>query len=68
MNAPKPLPPCPVCGVPASETVLGSPGYYMNASIQCWSQDVSGPHVIRVQAKTLRAAREMWRRLAGGRK
>ena len=66
MTAPKPLPRCPVCGVPASETVLGSPGYYMNASIQCWSQDVSGPHVIRVQAKTLRAAREMWHRLAGG--
>lgn len=68
MSAPKPLPRCPVCGVEPAESVLGSPGYYMNASIQCWSQDVSGPHVIRVQAKTLRAAREMWRRLAGGRK
>ena len=65
MTAPRPLPPCPVCGVEPAESVLGSPGYYMNASIQCWSQDVSGPHVIRVQAKTMRAAREMWRRLAG---
>ena len=64
MSAPKPLPPCPVCGVEPAESVLGSPGYYMNASIQCWSQDVSGPHVIRVQAKTMRAALEMWRRIA----
>lgn len=65
MTAPRPLPRCPLCGAEPNESVLGAPGYAANAAIECRRyQD----HLLQVAARTPRAARAKWRRLAGGRK
>lgn len=64
MTAPRPLPPCPLCGAEPTESTLGSPGYAANCSIECC---VYQAHLLQVAARTRRAARAKWRRLAGGR-
>ena len=65
MTAPRPLPRCPLCGAEPNESVLGSPGYAANVAIEC---RVYQDHLLQVAARTPRAARAKWRRLAGGRK
>jgi hypothetical protein len=65
VTAPRPLPRCPLCGAEPNESVLGAPGYAANAAIEC---RVYQDHLLQVAARTPRAARAKWRRLAGGRK
>lgn len=64
MSAPKPLPPCPVCGDEPIETSLGSPGYAANCAVEC---RVYQDHLLQVAGRTRRAARAKWRRLCGRR-
>ena len=65
MTAPKPLPRCPVCEDEPMVSILGSPGYAANVTIEC---RVYQCHLLQVAGRTTRIARAKWRRLAGGRK
>ena len=62
MTAPRPLPPCPICGREPVETVLGSPGYAANCAVEC---RVYQDHLLQVTGRTRQATRAAWRRLAG---
>ena len=59
------LPPCPVCGDEPIVSILGSPGYAANVTIE---HRVYQHHLVQVAARTYQAACARWRRLAGGRK
>ena len=48
-------------------SILGSPGYSANARIECYAGEPL-IHNVSVSALTMRRARALWRRLAGGRK
>lgn len=65
MSAPKPLPPCPVCGAEPAESMLGSPGYAANYAIECRRYQC---HLLQVAGRTRRIAMNKWRRIAGGAK
>lgn len=67
MTAPKPLPRCPVCGDEPMVSILGSPGYSANARVECYAGEPL-IHNVSVSALTMRRARALWRRLAGGAK
>ncbi len=63
VTAPRPLPRCPLCGDEPVVIILDPPGYAVNCAIECRRYH---DHLLQVAARTPRAARAKWRRLAGG--